>query len=198
MELTDNSLHFCAFKKSLQLTACHVHVSFVMLKNLKLHIFCNFSYVYCYKESRQVTWIDHVMYFVSTSCISDTPLQASAHCTVITDVHFSHTVRCQKSNEFVHRNNTARIRVLCINRILASYSTQLYSTACGLNAQITSELCSYVIVTTLEWVIASEASLTYSRQCCNLFHDPCSRSVIGRRVTVGRSLLPVVTKQAVQ
>ena len=38
MELTDNSLHFCAFKKSLQLTACHVHVSFVMLKNLKLGV----------------------------------------------------------------------------------------------------------------------------------------------------------------
>jgi len=32
----------------------------------------------------------------------------------------------------------------------------------------------------------------------NLFHEPCSRSLIGRRVTAGRSLLPAVTVQAVQ
>jgi len=55
-----------------------------------------------------------------------------------------------------------------------------------------------VIVTAcLEWVIASETSLTDS-VVNNLFHEPCSRSLIGRRVTAGRSLLPAVTVQAVQ
>jgi len=40
----------------------------------------------------------------------------------------------------------------------------------------------------LEWVIASETRLTHFHtvlQVTNLFHDPCSRSLIGRRVTVG-------------
>ena len=51
----------------------------------------------------------------------------------------------------------------------------------------------------LEWVIASETRLTHFHtvlQVTNLFHDPCSRSLIGRRVTVGRSLLLAVNAQA--